>query len=140
MSLQITRDIAIPDEAMQFHFVRSPGPGGQNVNKVSTAVQLRVDLERAGLPPPVRSRLERLAGRRVTKHGELVIEAHRHRTQARNRDEAVARLEDLVRRAIQAPKARIKTKPSKAAKQRRVDTKVRRSKTKKLRSKKFIDF
>ncbi|MEE9255470.1 MAG: alternative ribosome rescue aminoacyl-tRNA hydrolase ArfB [Pseudomonadales bacterium] len=140
MKPRITGDVAIPEEAMEFHFVRSPGPGGQNVNKVSTAVQLRVDLDRAGLPPGVRKRLERLAGRRVTKYGELVIEAHRQRTQARNREDAIQRLEDLVRRARHAPKPRIETQPSKAAKQHRLDTKVRRGKSKKLRRKRSIDF
>ena len=140
MKLQITRDIAIPEEAMEFQFVRSPGPGGQNVNKVSTAAQLRVNLDRAGLPAPIRTRLERLAGRRMTKHGELVIEAHRQRTQARNREDAIERLVDLVRRASHAPKPRIRTKPSKASKQRRTDTKVRRGRAKKMRSKNTIDF
>jgi ribosome-associated protein len=99
-----------------------------------------VNLDRAGLPASIRTRLERLAGRRLTKHGELVIEAHRQRTQARNRDDAIERLVDLVRRASHAPKPRIKTKPSKASKRRRTDTKVRRGKAKKMRSKKSIDF
>ena len=123
---------------MQWSFVRSSGPGGQNVNKVATAVQLRVDLDRAGLPLGVRSRLEKLAGARLTKHGELLIRADRYRTQAQNRDDALARLEALLAQACHKPKRRVPTKPTKAARQRRTDAKTRRGQLKRMRSKKHL--
>jgi len=131
--------IQIPDEALDWSFVRSSGPGGQNVNKVATAVQLRVNLDRAGLPEAVRRRLEKLAGRRLTKQGELLIRADRYRTQAQNRDDAQARLDAMVARASHKPKHRVATKPTKAAKRRRTDTKTRRGQLKRMRSKKHLD-
>ncbi len=133
--IQLTERIAVPDSALSMSFVRSSGPGGQNVNKVATAVQLRFDLERAGLPADVRSRLERLAGRRLTQDGEILIEAQRYRTQERNREDALARLADLLRRAETPPTPRVATRPTRAARKRRTDTKVRHGAKKRLRSK-----
>lgn len=132
--LEITDRIAIDERELEERFIRASGPGGQNVNKVSTAVELRFDVRHsASLPLAVRDRLVRLAGRRITDEGVLVIRAERHRTQERNREDARARLADLVRRALHVPKKRVPTKPSRAVKARRVDTKVRRGSLKKLR-------
>ena len=132
--LEITNTLSIDERELEERFIRASGPGGQNVNKVSTAVELRFDVRRsASLPEPVRDRLVRLAGRRVTDDGVLVIRAERHRTQERNREDARARLAELVREALYVPKKRIATKPSRSAKARRVDSKVRRGGVKKLR-------
>jgi ribosome-associated protein len=114
--------------------VRSSGPGGQNVNKLATAVQLRFDVRGSpSLPPDVRARLERLTGARLTREGVLVITAQRHRTQARNRQDALDRLIALIRRAAIAPVPRRPTKPSAAARERRIEGKKRRGSIKKLR-------
>lgn len=132
--LEITDRIAIDERELEERFIRASGPGGQNVNKVSTAVELRFDVRHsASLPLAVRDRLVRLAGRRITDDGVLVIRAERHRTQERNREDARARLVALVREALHVPKKRVATKPSRAAKARRVDAKVRRGGVKKLR-------
>ncbi len=133
--LEITNSLSIDERELEERFIRASGPGGQNVNKVSTAVELRFDVRRsASLPAPVRDRLERLAGRRLTDDGVLVIRAERFRTQERNREDARARLAALVREALHVPKKRIATKPSRAAKARRVESKVKRGSVKKLRA------
>jgi ribosome-associated protein len=132
--IEITRTIAVDPREIIESFIRSPGPGGQNVNKVATAVQLRFDLRRSpSLPEAVRARAERLAGRRLTKDGVLVITAARFRSQERNREDALARLVALLREAARRPAERKPTRPGASAKRRRLDDKTRRGTTKKLR-------
>ena len=131
--IRVTDTIAIPGGELRVSFVRSGGPGGQNVNKVASAVQLRFDLAVSGLPQEVRARAARLAGRRLTQDGAVLISAQRHRAQERNREDALQRLIDLIRRAAEPPKPRRKTKPTFASKQRRLDTKARRSRIKSAR-------
>jgi ribosome-associated protein len=132
--LRVTDSIAIEDWELDERFVRASGPGGQNVNKVATAVELRFDTTRAGwLDDEARERLRVLAGSRMTADDVIVIDARRHRTQAGNRDDARQRLADLVRRALTKPKRRRKTKPGAAAHERRVQAKKRRSETKRGR-------
>jgi ribosome-associated protein len=135
--IRITPSISIGEDELEERFIRASGPGGQNVNKLASAVQLRFDVRRSpSLPEDVRARLERLAGRRLTREGVLVINAQRHRTQERNRDDARARLVDLIRRAAVAPRPRRPTKPTAGARERRLESKKHRAAIKGLRQRK----
>lgn len=132
--IQVTRTIAIDESEIKLRFIRASGPGGQKINKVATAVQLRFNVTRsAALPDDVRDRLLHLAGKRVSRGGELVIDARRFRTQERNRQDAIDRLVALIQKAAKRPKARRKTKPSLASKKRWLDAKRRRSEVKRMR-------
>src|SRR5205085_4837860 len=134
MLIPINCHLFLDDGEIEESFIRASGPGGQNVNKVSSAVQLRFDLSRSrSLPQEVRERLARLAGHRLTREGVIVIIAQRYRSQERNRQDALDRLVALVRRAAQAPTPRRPTKPSRAAKERRLQAKARRATTKERR-------
>jgi ribosome-associated protein len=132
--IRITDSIAIDENEIQQDFVRASGPGGQHVNKAATAVQLRFDVAHSpSLPDAVRKRLSRLAGKRMTDDGVLIIEAKRFRTQERNRQDAVERLVKLIQKAAQSPKTRRNTRPSRAARERRLREKRRRSQIKRSR-------
>ena len=132
--IRITQTIEIDPTEIREKFIRASGPGGQNVNKVATAVQLRFNVKNSpSLPEDVRLRLLSLGGKRITQRGILIIDARRYRTRQRNRLDALDRLTDLIRRAARKPKPRRKTKPSLASKERRLDAKKRRGRLKSLR-------
>jgi ribosome-associated protein len=131
--IDITDELAIDERELEERFVRASGPGGQNVNKVSTAVQLRFDIDPSSLPPEVKARLRTLAGKRVTADGVLVIDSREHRTQAQNREAARARLVALLQRAAHRPKARRKTRPTGGAREQRIQSKKKRAEVKEAR-------
>jgi ribosome-associated protein len=135
VSLPVTAGLEIPDSELSETFVRASGPGGQNVNKVATAVQLRFDLAGSRvLTPDVKSRLRALSGRRLTAEGAILIAARNHRTQERNREEARERLAELIRRALTPPRPRKATRPTRASRERRLEHKSRMQRTKHMRS------
>ncbi len=133
--LQISRNIQIADEEIEIHAIRAGGPGGQNVNKVSSAIHLRFDISASSLPEYCKQRLLKLADRRITREGVLVIKAQQHRTQEKNRADALARLQALIEEANTRVKPRIPTRPARSARKRRVDDKVHRGRLKHSRKK-----
>jgi ribosome-associated protein len=136
MPIEVTPQIVVPDSDLSLSFVRGSGPGGQNVNKVASAVQLRFDLAgTAVLTHEVKARLRALSGRRLTDDGAILIIARNHRTQEQNRREAGERLGELIRTALVPPKPRKATKPTRASRERRLESKIRQQRTKGLRGK-----
>ncbi|MDI6693409.1 MAG: alternative ribosome rescue aminoacyl-tRNA hydrolase ArfB [Anaerolineales bacterium] len=132
--IEITPAVAIREDEIEIEFVQASGPGGQNVNKVATSAQLRFDVRNSpSLPEDVRARLSRLAGKRLTAEGVLIIEAKRYRSQEQNRQDAIERLVELIRKATEKPKVRRKTKPSQAAIRKRLEEKRRRGEIKRQR-------
>jgi ribosome-associated protein len=131
--IEITPSFSLDESELLFTFIRSSGPGGQNVNKVATAAQLRFDVNQSSLPLDVKERLRRLAGKKITGEGELLVEAKRFRTQEQNREEALNRLIQLLQRAFVKPKTRRKTKPTAESRQRRLKEKKQRGEIKKSR-------
>lgn len=139
MPLRITNTIIIDEDDIDISFVRASGPGGQNVNKLSTAAQLRYPIAKAGLAPDVEARLVTIAGQRLSKDGVIVLHAQRFRTQERNRQDAIDRLSDMLREASVRPKPRRATKPTLGSKMRRLDGKKRRADVKSMRGSKRFD-
>jgi len=136
MALEVTPSVVIPDTDLSFAFVRASGPGGQNVNKVSSAVQLRFDMQGStAISDAVKNRLRALAGRRLTDDGAILIIARNQRSQDHNRREALERLTELIQRALIVPKTRRATKPTRASRERRLDTKSRQQQIKQRRNK-----
>ena len=131
--IEITPSIQLDERELNFEYIRASGPGGQNVNKVATAVQLRFDVFASSLPQEIKARLARLAGKRVTAGGILVIEAKQFRTQEMNREDALRRLVELARKAVPKPKKRTKTNPTAASREKRLRSKKTRGAIKRLR-------
>jgi ribosome-associated protein len=134
--IEITPSFSLDENELQFTFIRSSGPGGQNVNKVATSVQLRFDLLNSSLPADVKERMHRLAANKITGEGDLLIEARRFRTQEQNREDAVNRLIQLIQKAFQKPKMRRRTKPTAQSREKRLQEKKQRGDVKKMRQNK----